>query len=124
MRGSSPRMIVPNPVAPKKKKRQHEQGDATCPDVAAKIFRFSAPPNHRHIYRRLVSSRGAARDRHGRWERDAVDATGASDEGAWSRSVKSCGPDAQTLASSWRKNLPLAMVANKPGHQGEREGTR
>jgi len=27
--------------------------------------------------------RGAARDRHGRWERDAVDATGASDESAY-----------------------------------------
>ncbi len=44
--------------------------------------------------------RGAARDRHGRWERDAVDAMGASDEGAWSRTVKSCGSDAPTLASS------------------------
>jgi hypothetical protein len=29
-----------------------------------------------------------------------VDATGASDESAWSRTVKPCGPDAPTLASS------------------------
>ena len=94
---------VPNPVAPKKKKRLAEQGDASCPDLAAKIFRFSAPPNHRHIYRRLVLSRGAARDRHGRWERDAVDATGALDEMRLMRTAKSCGPDAPTLASSWRK---------------------
>ena len=31
---------------------------------------------------------------------------------------KPCGPDAPTLASSWRSN-PSAMVARKPGHQGE-----
>jgi hypothetical protein len=33
--------------------------------------------------------------------RDAVDAEGASDEGAGSRTAKSCGPDASTLASSF-----------------------
>jgi hypothetical protein len=32
--------------------------------------------------------------------RDAVDAGGASDEGAGLRTAKSCGPDASTLASS------------------------
>ena len=69
-----------NPVAPKKKKRLREQRDATCPVLTVKIFLFSATPNHRHIYGRLVLSRGAARDRHGRWERDAVDADGALDE--------------------------------------------
>ena len=36
--------------------------------------------------------------------RDAVDAGGASDEGAFSRTAKSCGPDAPTLESSlWRQ---------------------
>src|ERR1700733_3547288 len=34
--------------------------------------------------------------------RDAVDARGASDEGADLRTAKSCGPDASTLASSLR----------------------
>jgi hypothetical protein len=33
--------------------------------------------------------------------RDAVDASGASDEGADLRTAKSCGPDAPTLASSF-----------------------
>ena len=33
---------------------------------------------------------------------DAVDAGGASDEGAGLRTAKSCGPDASTLASSLR----------------------
>jgi hypothetical protein len=37
--------------------------------------------------------------------RDAVDADGAQDEGAHSRTAKSCGPDAPTLVSSWRSYL-------------------
>jgi hypothetical protein len=69
--------------------------------------------------------RGAARDRHGRWERDAVDATGALDETRSMRTAKSCGPDAPTLASSFEEEIfREATVANKPGHRGEREGTR
>ena len=55
--------------------------------------------------------------------RDAVDASGASDEGACSRTAKSCGPDAPTLVSSWWSNLP-ATVTKKPGHRGELEGNR
>jgi len=47
--------------------------------------------------------RGAYRDRHGRWVRDAVDAGGAADESAGLRTAKSCGPDAPTLASSSRE---------------------
>jgi hypothetical protein len=66
--------------------------------------------------------------------RDPVDAGGASDEGACLRTAKSRGPDAPTLASSWRMAMsaltgltrrdPLTTVANKPGHRGAREGTR
>ncbi len=42
------------------------------------------------------------------------------------RTAKSCGPDAPTLASSERQcfRIALAMVATKPGHQGEHEGNR
>jgi len=43
--------------------------------------------------------------------------------GVQPRTAKSCGPDAPTLASSWRDDPP-AMVAKQPGHQGEREGNR
>jgi hypothetical protein len=54
-----------------------------------------------------------------------VDAESAVDEGRMKRTAKSCGPDAPTLASSSREpRLSRAMVANKPGHQGEREGNR
>jgi hypothetical protein len=50
-----------------------------------------------------------------RW--DAMDADSAVDETRMKRTVKSCGPDAPTLA-------PPAMVATKPGHQGELEVSR
>ena len=45
--------------------------------------------------------------------RDAVDADRAEDEGAVTRTAKSCGPDAPMLASSLRKH-PQATVAKKP----------
>jgi hypothetical protein len=48
----------------------------------------------------VPAHRGAFRDRHGRWAGDAVDASGATDESADLRTVKSCGPDAAMLASS------------------------
>jgi len=45
-------------------------------------------------------SRGALRDRHERWERDAVDAIDARRRRASMRTAKSCGPDTPTLVSS------------------------
>jgi hypothetical protein len=36
------------------------------------------------------------------------------------RTAKPCGSDPPTLGSRLRKAIPLAMVANKPGHQEER----
>jgi hypothetical protein len=46
--------------------------------------------------------------------RDAVDASGASDEGAFLRTEKSCGPDTPTLVSSLRQGAQVT-VAKKPG---------
>src|SRR3984957_4395956 len=48
---------------------------------------------------------------------------GANRRMAPARTAKSCGPDTPTLVSS-RRSYPLAMVARKPGHQGEREISR
>src|SRR5437879_4991989 len=48
-----------------------------------------------------------------------MDALASQDERGLRRTAKPCGPDAPTLASSWRSD-PQAMVARKPGHQGER----
>jgi len=52
-----------------------------------------------------------------------VDASGAADESANSRTAKSCGPDAPTLASSFAEAIPQATVAKEPGHRGEHEVT-
>jgi hypothetical protein len=83
---------------------------------------------HADIRRHPVPTRGALRDRHGRWGRDAVDAavSGARMRAGrmiLSRTAKSCGPDAPTLVSSLRSD-PQATVARKPGHRGEREVSR
>ena len=66
---------------------------------------------------------GAARDRHGRWRRDAMDAKVFSaacraDESISCGRAKSCGPDAPTLASSFALMMGDAMEANKPGTPG------
>src|SRR3984885_15684019 len=52
-----------------------------------------------------------------RWTRECLSGTPRT------RTAKPCGPDAPTLASS-RWKYSSAMVANKPGHQGELEGNR
>ena len=65
-----------------------------------------------------ASFRGAFRDRHGRWMRDAMDAGGAKDEGADSRTAKSCGPDASTLASSFAEATPRGDGDNKARSPG------
>src|SRR5262249_25543538 len=66
---------------------------------------------------------GAARDRHGRWQRDAVDAMGAQDEcagrGRRSRAVPISRHAAPTLGPSSWVMIPRATVANKPRHRGE-----
>src|SRR4051794_19613587 len=67
--------------------------------------------------------RGAFRDRHRRWARDAMDADAAADEQRVRRTAKSCGPDASTLASSLAVKRETT-VTTKPDHRGELEGNR
>jgi hypothetical protein len=43
---------------------------------------------------------------------------------ALTRTAKSCGPDASTLASSRRENFPPVTVTKKPDHRGELEVSR
>jgi len=62
-------------------------------------------PNQQHPSPCPAPARGAYRDRHGRWARDAMDAAAAQDEWRCRRTAKSCGPGAPTLASSWRKQF-------------------
>jgi hypothetical protein len=77
------------------------QPDATCPVPFAKIFPFTFDANHFYVSRHPGPHKGAFRDRHGRkvgmrWTRAAL-----LTRAPGSRTVKSCGPDAPTLASSW-----------------------
>ena len=81
-----------------------------CPALFAKIFRFSADPNHLYNSRHPVPTRGALRGRHGRRERDAMDAVASCARTACGRmmlkrTVKSCGPDTPTLVSSLRMQV-------------------
>src|ERR1700694_954737 len=78
----------------------------SCPAPPRKIFRFSADPNQLYKSRHPVPHRGALRGRHGRWVRDAVDAAASgarmrAGRMMLTRTAKSCGPDAPTLASSF-----------------------
>jgi hypothetical protein len=54
-------------------------GQITKLHVQPLLQKFSdfQKPQIRHIYHRLLSLQGAFRDRHERWEEDAVDAIGA-----------------------------------------------
>src|ERR1019366_10358796 len=74
-----------------------------CLVLSAKIFRFALTPNQIYIHHRPVPQRGVAqRQRRG---------AGCGGRGrccrraAQTRTEKSCGPDAPTLASSWRKQF-------------------
>jgi hypothetical protein len=51
--------------------------------------------------------------------RDAVDVFAAKGRTARKRTAKSCGPDASTPASSWRRcsRIALATVTRKPDHR-------
>jgi hypothetical protein len=53
-----------------------------CPALLRKIFRFTFHPNHLYISSCPAHTRGAFRDRHERWVRDAMDARSAKDESA------------------------------------------
>ena len=67
-------------------------------------------PNQLHLPRIPRFLRGAFRDRHGRWAREAMDASGAKDECAVTRTAKSCGPDASTLAFKLSTMLRIATA--------------
>jgi hypothetical protein len=75
--------------------------------------KYSASPFARNSFidSPVPAHRGAFRDRHKRWAGDAVDAAASAQLGLRPekrrrtmlvRTAKSCGPDAPTLASSWR----------------------
>ena len=75
-----------------------------------------------------MPTRGALRDRHGRWVRDAVDAAASGEQQRAGRmmpkrTAKSCRSDAPEPASSLREEAQ-ATVSTKHGDREEREVTR
>ena len=57
------------------------------PVLPAKIFRFAVTPNHPYNSRHPAPARGAYRDRHGRWARDAMDAAASGANGIAGRAL-------------------------------------
>ena len=55
------------------------------PVLPAKIIRFAITPNHPYNSRHPAPMRGAYRDRHGRWVRDAMDAAASGAQGVAGR---------------------------------------
>jgi hypothetical protein len=83
--------------------------------------RLSVPPNQRQISRRPASIRGAYAS--SRTLGAGCDGRfGDARRAALTRTAKSCGPDAPTLASSFAgSDSREATVAKEPGRRGEHE---
>ena len=107
--------------SPARKRRFSEaiQADLGRPVPLPKILCLCCRANQRHRLRpSRLDTRGASRS--SRTLGAGCDGRfGDARRAALVRTAKPCGPDAPTLASSWRSD-PQAMVARKPGHQGER----
>jgi hypothetical protein len=94
---------------------------ANLPQPAALI----SPPNHRHLSGHPVPlKRGVSRSSRtlgaGCDGRGSVRCANARGRMMLSRTAKSCGPDAPTLASSSREaGFSGVTVARKPGHRGD-----
>jgi hypothetical protein len=84
------------PPPPRTGRRSRERTTTGCvgcranqawlgPVLPAKIFRFAVPPNHPYNSRYPAPARGAYRDRHGRWARDAMDAAASGARGVAGR---------------------------------------
>ena len=106
--------------SPARKRRFSEaiQADLGRPVPLPKILCLCCRANQRHRLRpSRLDTRGASRS--SRTLGAGCDGRfGDARRAALVRTAKPCGPDAPTLASSWRSD-PQAMVAIKPGHQGE-----
>ena len=90
--------------------------------VFKKFFAFSIGRNSNRAVPSRTAKRGTSRSSRN-VERDAMDADGAARRAVLSRTAKSCGSGAPTLApSSWTNSR--ATGARKPGPREEHEGNR
>jgi hypothetical protein len=85
----APKIEFPEPI----------QRDLGCPVVPRKIFRFAATPNHQHHPRCPTPQSGGWRTSR---TRSGMRGRGGGASRATPLTAKSCGPDAATLASSFR----------------------
>src|SRR6516164_11479051 len=76
------------------------------------------PKSTAHL-RRPASARGALRDRHECWKRDAMDASGVARRAIVLASAKPCGSDVPRLTSSLWNHLQVTETT-KPGLREER----
>ena len=91
----------------------------------ANVPQLISTPNQRQHPRHPVPARGAARDRHGRWERDAMDAVASgaiiartNDIAADGEVVWSWRSDAGAQVREDALSVSRATVATKHGHRG------
>jgi hypothetical protein len=77
------------------------------PVLVAKIIRFAVTPNHPYNSRHPAPMRGAYRDRHGRWVRDAMDAaaSGATESQGGLRLVSDGPPRRRPALKRLRRNF-------------------
>jgi len=107
---------------------------ARGPDLAGRwVSRLSknslAPTGKSPLGPRAIPrpKRGAYRDRHGRWARDAmaeVSRGRRAREFSDGEVVWSWRPDAGVKPATIASAIALATVAKEPGHRGEHEGNR
>ena len=103
------------PIAPKAEFIEAFQSDSICPVLLEKIFHFARRANQLYKPAPSCLTRGAARDRHGRRERDAVDASCATDESG------SCGRRSRVVLTPrcWRELATMLCIARgMPGVSG------
>jgi hypothetical protein len=108
----------------KNENRSRHQRDSTCPVLVEKIFRFCLPQIKLTTRAIPHPQRGAYRDRHGRWARDAVDASApnrrtARFRGRRSRVVptprrwRQGGDDAFASRRRWWQKSPVTRKSAK-----------
>jgi hypothetical protein len=78
-------------------------------DAGRKSLLYPRPSTSQRGVSRIVTDAGL----------DAMDAGGASDEGARSRMAKACGPDTSVLVSSSREVIPADDGGKKADHRGD-----
>jgi hypothetical protein len=106
-------------IARKIRFRERFQADLGCPVAREKIFRFSLSPNQWLCVPCPAFTRGALRDRHERWKRDAMDASVRK-----TNAPSSVRPSRVVLMPRRRHQVPdrLTLLGNDGGKKARSPG--